>query len=168
MKRIALLVLLAACSKGSTPAQLVDVKRGDLVIGVEVEGELEAVDSTDVKPPALPGVWNYKVANLGNEGADVKAGDLAVAFDPSEQMRELEGRQNEAEAAKKKLDKKRDDAALARRNEELTIAQAEAALRKSSLKTKSAPDLVASVDQKVIELDEQLAKLQLEQTKAKA
>ena len=168
MKRLALLVLLAACSKGSTAAQLVDVKRADLVIGVEVEGELEAVDSTDVKPPSLPGVWNYKVANLGNEGADVKPGELTVAFDPSEQMRELEGRQNEAEAAKKKLDKKRDDAALARRNEELEIAQAEANLRKSSLKTKTSPDLVASVDQKVIELDEQLATLQLEQTKAKA
>jgi HlyD family secretion protein len=168
MKRIVLFALVTACTKGSTPAQLVDVKRGDLVIGVEVEGELEAVDSTDVKPPALPGVWNYKVANLGNEGADVKPGELTVAFDPSEQVRELEERQNEAEAAKKKLDKKRDDAALARRNEELEIAQSEANLRKSSLKTKSAPDLVASVDQKVIELDEQLAKLQLEQTKAKA
>jgi HlyD family secretion protein len=168
MKRLLALLVLAACSKGATSTQLVDVKRADLVLGVEVEGELEAVDSTDVKPPALPGVWNYKVANLGNEGADVKPGELTVAFDPSEQMRELEGRQNEAEAAKKKLDKKRDDAALARRNEELEIAQSEANLRKSSLKTNSSPDLVASVDQKVILLDEQLAKLQLEQTKAKA
>jgi HlyD family secretion protein len=168
VKRLLALVVLAACSKGSTPAQLVDVKRADLVLGVEVEGELEAVDSTDIKPPALPGVWNYKVANLGNEGADVKPGELTVAFDPSEQMRELEGRQNEAEAAKKKLDKKRDDAALARRNEELEIAQSEANLRKSSLKTNTSPDLVASVDQKVILFDEQLAKLQLEQTKAKA
>jgi multidrug resistance efflux pump len=168
MKRLLALVVLAACSKGSTPAQLVDVKRADLVLGVEVEGELEAVDSTDIKPPALPGVWNYKVANLGNEGADVKPGEITVAFDPSEQMRELEGRQNEAEAAKKKLDKKRDDAALARRNEELEIAQSEANLRKASLKTNNSPDLVASVDQKVILLDEQLAKLQLEQTKAKA
>jgi HlyD family secretion protein len=168
MKRALWLIALAACSKGAKPSQLVEVKRADLVIGVEVEGELEAVDSTDIKPPALPGVWNYKVANLGTEGADVKAGEMTVAFDPSEQMRELEERQNEAEAAKKKLDKKVDDAALARRNEELDIAQNEANLRKASLKTTSSPDLVASVDQKTLELDEQLAKLTLEQTKAKA
>jgi multidrug efflux pump subunit AcrA (membrane-fusion protein) len=76
--------------------------------------------------------------------------------------------QNEAEAAKKKLDTKRDQATLARRDEQLAIAQAEAALRKAALKTTADKDLVASVEQKVLELDEQLAKLALDQQKTKA
>ncbi|HSD86199.1 MAG TPA: HlyD family efflux transporter periplasmic adaptor subunit [Kofleriaceae bacterium] len=162
------LVLAVACNRAPSQVSLVDVRRADLVLSVEVNGELEAVDSTDIKPPSLPNVWNYKIANLATEGADLKQGELAAAFDPSELMRELETLQNDAEAAKKKLDKKRDDAALARRNEELEIAQAEAKVRKASLKTTSSPDLVASVEQKVVELDEQLAKLELQETKAKA
>src|SRR5512139_2773854 len=100
------LVLAVACNRAPTQVSLVDVKRADLVLSVEVNGELEAVDSTDIKPPSLPNVWNYKISNLANEGDDLKQGELAAAFDPSELMRELETLQNDAEAAKKKLDKK--------------------------------------------------------------
>jgi hypothetical protein len=46
MKWLALLVMLAACATSANEKSLVDVKRDDLVIGVEVTGELEAVDST--------------------------------------------------------------------------------------------------------------------------
>jgi hypothetical protein len=168
VKRAALLVALIACTREHGELSLVDVKNADLVIGVEVTGELAAVDSLDVKPPALYDTWDFKIANLAPEGVEVKPGDPVVAFDPSEQMRTLESLQNDAEAAKKKLDKKRDDAALARRDEQLAIAQAEAALRKASLKTSGEKDLVATVDQKTLELEEQIAKLALEQAKNKA
>jgi multidrug efflux pump subunit AcrA (membrane-fusion protein) len=165
---LALTVGLAACAREHGELSLVDVKKADLVIGVEVNGELAAVDSLDIKPPALYDTWDFKIAELANEGAEVKEGDPIVGFDPSEQMRTLESLQNDADAAKKKLDKKRDDAALARRDEQLAIAQAEAALRKASLKTTAEKDLVASVDQKVLELEQQLAKLALDQARNKA
>ena len=168
MKRAWLALVLAACTRTASPTETVEVKRADLVISVEVTGELEAVDSTDVVPPTVAGVWNYKIASLADEGVDVKEGEPVVAFDPSELMRQLETLQNDLEAAKKKLDKKRDDAALARRNEELEVAEAEANVRKASLKTTGAADLVASVQQKVLEYDEQLAKLKLDETKGKA
>ena len=124
---------LGACSRNHAELSLVDVKRADLVIGVEVNGELAAVDSLDIKPPPLYDTWDFKIANLAPEGSEVKQGEPVVAFDPSEQMRNLESLQNDADAAKKKLDKKRDDAALARRNEELEIAEAEAGVRKALL-----------------------------------
>lgn len=168
MKRLLFAVALVACNREHGELALVDVKKADLVIGVEVTGELAAVDSLDVKPPALYDTWDFKIANLAPEGIEVKPGDPVVAFDPSEQMRTLESLQNDAEAAKKKLDKKRDDAALARRDEQLAIAQAEAALRKASLKTTGEKDLMATVDQKTLELEEQLAKLALDQAKNKA
>jgi HlyD family secretion protein len=163
-----LAVVLAGCTHGKAELQFVSVKQDDLVIGVEVSGELEAVDSLDVKPPALPNVWDFKIASLATEGADLKAGDPVVAFDTSSLTHELETMQNEADAAQKKLDKKRNDAALARRDEELKIAEAEAALRKASLKTNVATELVASVEQHVVELDEQAAKLELERAKHRA
>lgn len=161
------LALLAGCTKPASELQLVDIKRGELVIGVVVTGELEAVDSTDIKPPPLE-IWNYKIASLAEDGAEVTEGDPLVEFDASELMRELETMQNEVEAAKKKLEKKRDDAALARREEELQIAQAEANLRKASLKTATPSDLVASVDLKVAQLDEQSAKLAFDLARNKA
>jgi HlyD family secretion protein len=168
VKRAWLALLLAACARSSAPTDTVEVKRADLVISVEVTGELEAVDSTDVNPPTVAGVWNYKIASLADEGVDVKEGEPIVAFDPSELMRQLETLQNDLEAAKKKLDKKREDAALARRNEELEVAEAEANVRKATLKTTGAADLVASVEQKVVEYEEQLAKVKLDETKGKA
>jgi HlyD family secretion protein len=150
------------CSQRGGAPPLADVKRDELVIGVEVTGVLEAVDSTDVKPPPLPGVWNFKIANLAAEGQEVKPGEPVIAFDASEQIRELENMQNEAEAAQKKLDKKRDDAQLAQRNDELELAGAEAGLRKAGLKTDAPADLVASVEQRQIQLDHQAARLTLE------
>src|SRR5207253_7018360 len=114
--------------------QLADVHRDDLVIGVEVIGELEAVDSTDIKPPPLGHVWEFKIANLAPEGKDVKEGEPVIGFDPSDHVHELEDMQNEADSAQKKLEKKRDDAALARRDDELKVAEAEAGLRKAKLK----------------------------------
>jgi multidrug resistance efflux pump len=161
------LAALAACGRGAGDLQLVDLRRGDLVIGVVVTGELEAVDSTDIKPPPLQ-IWNFKIASMAEDGAEVALGDPVVGFDASEQAHELENVQNEALAAQKKLDKKRVDAALARREEELAIAGAEAALRKATLKTDTPVDLVASVDLRALQLDERAAQIALELAKDRA
>jgi len=150
------------CGRRAGEPPLVEVKRAALVVGVEVTGVLEAVDSTDVKPPPLPGVWNFKIANLAPEGKEVAPGEPVIGFDASDQVRQLEDMQNEAEAARKKLAKKRDDAQLARRDDELKIAEAEASAHKAALKTDAPEDLVASVEQRQVRLDEQAAKLALE------
>jgi HlyD family secretion protein len=166
MRRVlALAVLGLGCGHQAGEPPLAEVRRDELVVGVEVTGVLQAVDSTDIKPPPLPNVWNFKIANLAPEGQEVKAGDPVIGFDASDQIRELENMQNEAEAARKKLDKKRDDAQLARRNDELATSEAEANLRKATLKTDAPADLVASVQQQEVQLDEQAAKLRLEAAK---
>ncbi|MBV8761080.1 MAG: HlyD family efflux transporter periplasmic adaptor subunit [Deltaproteobacteria bacterium] len=167
MKRLALLLLFFGCAHPGD-VSTVEVRKDDLVIGVEVIGELEAVDSTDIKPPPIPDMWDFKIAQMAAEGDEVKPGDPVIGFDGSEQMRELENMMNEADAAQKKLDKKRDDAALARRDDELKIAEAEAALRKASLKTGQPDDLVASIQAKETALDEQSAKLALDAAKQHA
>jgi len=171
MMRGALAPLLAmlglACGHRSGELQLVEIKRGDLVIGVVVTGELKAVDSTDIKPPAVD-MWNFKISSLAPDGVEVKQGQPVAGFDTSEQARELETFMNEVEAAKKKLEKKRDDAALARREEELALANAEAALRKATLKVNTPDELVATVERKAMQLDERGAQLSLELTRNKA
>ncbi len=153
---------IGACGGAAGEPALAEVKRDALVVGVEVTGVLAAVDSSDIKPPPLPGVWNFKVASLAAEGQEVKPGDPVVGFDASDQIRELETMQNEAAAAQTKLAQKRDDAQLTRRDEELKVAEAEAALRKATLKTDAPPDLVAAVPQRELQFDEQAAGLALD------
>lgn len=167
MRAAWLFFALVACSKKASELQLVEIKKADLVIGVSVGGALQAVDSTDIKPPSVE-IWNFKISNLAPDGIDVKQGHPVVEFDTSELARELETYLNEVEAARKKLDKKRDDMALARREEELSVANAEAALRKASLKSQQPDDLVASVQLKALQLDQRAAELALELTKTKA
>jgi HlyD family secretion protein len=168
MKWLALIALVAACATSPNEKSLVDVKRDDLVIGVEVTGELEAVDSTTLKPPSVSDMWDFKIAMLAPEGSDVKAGDPVVGFDDTELQRKLEDMQNEAAAAQKNLEKTRNDAALARKDDELKVAEAEAALRKASLKAAAPSDLVASIQQKQLALEEQSAKLALDAAKHEA
>lgn len=159
---------IGACGGAAGEPALAEVKRDALVVGVEVTGVLAAVDSTDVKPPPLPGVWNFKIASLAAEGQEVKSGDPVVGFDASDQIRELENMQNEAAAAQTKLTQKRDEAQLTRRDEELKVAESEAALRKATLKTDAPPDLVAAVPQRELQFDEQSARLALDAAKQHA
>ncbi len=159
---LAFAMLASACGgQRAEELQLVDVRRADLVIGVEVSGELAAVDSTDIKPPSVDS-WNFKISKLAPEGTQVGAGDVVVGFDTSEQMRELETVANEAEAASKQVEKKQKDIVLQQREDELAIANAEAALRKAKLKAQTPDDLVASVDLQALKLDERASEIALE------
>lgn len=167
--RAALLAgMLLACGKHASQLQFVDVKRDDLVIGVDVEGELAATDSTDIHPPQIPDVWDFKIAMMANEGDNVKAGQPVVGFDPSNLMRDLENMRNEADAAQKKLDKKRDDVALTRRDDELKILEAESALKKAKLRAEGSSDLIATAELQQLKLDAENAQLVLDGAKFKA
>jgi len=161
------IALLAACGQHVEELQLVEIKRADLVIGVAVEGELEAIDSTDIKPPNVDR-WDFKVSFLADDGADIKAGEPLVAFDTSELERELETERNTVDGEQQKLENKVVSASLARREEALAIATAEAALRKATLKTTTPVELVASLDLEVAKLDEESAKIALQLATNKA
>lgn len=161
-------VALAGCARAAAETQLVDVQRDDLVIGVDITGELAAVDSTDIKLPDMPEVWDLKIASMAPESSDVKAGDPVVAFDPSNLVRQLETMQNDADTARKKLDKKHADATLARRDAELAVTQAEADLQKKQLEADTPKDLVGFIEAKTAAIDAEAAKLALARAKDKA
>jgi hypothetical protein len=160
--------VLGACAGAPSGGDVVAVTRGDLVITVEVTGELEAVDSTDVMPPPIPEMWEFKIARLADEGAELKPGEPVVAFDSSTLEQELDSLRNEADAAAKKLAKRRIDAALARKDEALRIEEAEAALRKAALKAEAAVGDTAAIDLKLLVADRQLAEMALERARNRA
>jgi hypothetical protein len=69
--------------------EVVEVTRQDLVLTVEVEGTLRAVDDYLLGPPGVSEIWNYQIAFLAPEGEDVPAGAPVLSFDVSELEKRL-------------------------------------------------------------------------------
>ncbi len=120
------------------------VQRGDLVLAVEAVGVLEAVESSDLGPPAIGDLWDFKISFLAPEGAEVKAGQAVVAFDTSQLDRALAEEKNRAEQAAQELAKRTADLDLERLDLELRLAEAEARRRKARLKAEVPADLAAN------------------------
>ncbi len=176
-RRAAGAVLLAAAggaalwwaSAGGGPADpgWVRVERGELVPKVEVTGTLKAVDSSVVSPPSIPDVWDLKISFMAPEGKLVKAGEPVLGFDTSDLERRLEEKLAESEAAKKKIDKKRGDIELRRKDDALRLGEAEARRGKAVLKTDVPPDLAASSDLHKSKLDLEEAEREIAYLRAK-
>ena len=159
------LLIVAACARDAATTW-VTVEKGDLVIGVDVTGAMKAVDSTPIKPPPIGDHWEFKIAEMAPEGAEVKKGDPIVTFDASEMMRELQEMQNEAEAAARALEKQRGDGQMSHKDQGLAIAEAKAALDKAALKADQPGDLTAVLEIKLAALDHQLAGVDHERARA--
>lgn len=148
---------LLACSSEAEQARWATVERGVLVVDVDVSGTLRAVDSVPIGPPAIPGVWNYKIAMMAPEGEEVAQGQPILAFDTSELERRLESKQSERDSAAEQLALKRSSAKVAEQDARLAEAEAEAARHKAELKAEAPPDLTAVVELEKARLDLELA-----------
>jgi len=168
-RAVALALLAAqACASPAGMAALpvlVDVQRGELVLAVEVTGELEAIDSSDVKPPALRETSNFKLSWLAADGSDVKQGDPLAKLEPDELTRSLEAARSDLAEAEQRLARRREEVAHARRDDALRLLEAEAAVKKAALRLQLPDDLVASIELRSQRLDSELAQLALAQAR---
>jgi hypothetical protein len=110
-----------------------------------------------IGPPAIPGVWTYKIAMMAPEGEEVAQGQPILMFDTTELQRRLEGKQNERDSAAEQLEMKQSTAKVAEQDAKLAIAEAEAARHKAELKAEAPPDLTAVVEVEKAKLDLELA-----------
>jgi HlyD family secretion protein len=145
----------------------VRVTKGDLVRGVEVAGTLASAEGGSFGPPQLNDVWDFKISMMAPEGSEVTAGRPILGFDTSELQRKLDEKSAEAESARKEIEKRRADLRLRREDERLKLAEAEAQLRKTTLKLETPSDIVGITERKQVELDNSLAKRQVKDTKQK-
>ena len=79
--------LLLSCVKDDKVNEVAigKVSSGTLFLEVYEEGEIEAVNSTNITAPNIS--WRYgnlKITNMVKDGKEVKKGDTLVVFDPSE------------------------------------------------------------------------------------
>lgn len=162
---IATALACAACARTGGEPPLADVTRGDLVITVQVTGALRAVDATPVRSPVLSGAPLLKLAWVIAEGSEVAPGDRLVELDMTDRETNLESARSDAEQADKRLERKRQEFALARREAQLRLLQAESETRKAALKTDVASELVTAIERKERQLDRELADRRLDQTR---
>ena len=164
---IALLALAAGCAVSPPDTEWTLVRRGDLVLGVDVTGTLKSADTALLGPPGVQHLWNFNITFLAPEGSDVEIGDKVLAFDAQELTQRLAKKKNEADSSAKELEKKLTSTAMARRDEELRLAEAEAAVRRAAMQTSTSPDLGASLVMQTAQLDLELAEAGLEAERAK-
>jgi len=138
------------------------VKRGEFTVEVSIGGNLEAIDSSPVGPPAIGGIYNFKVSMLAPEGVEIEKGAPVVAFDTTELLQKLRARQAEVKSSAKQIEKKEIDILKTLRDEELQRAEAEARLRRARLKTSAPSNLVSGIETHQTELELQRAELELE------
>ncbi len=171
MKRglIVAALILAALSAGwvvqnrflmAREGEWVEVEKGDLVLGIEVTGALEAVDSNRLGPPMIRDMWRFRISMMAPEGSEVKKGQPVLAFDPSQLQKTLEMKTAERDSARKQIEKARADLAIRKEQEELALAQAEAAMKKAALKLEAPLEVQKGGlnERKQIQLEHDLAR----------
>lgn len=153
---------LFSIARPGTDAEWARVERTDLTLGVEVAGTLRAVDTSQLGPPPIPDIWDFKISFLAPEGKNVKKGEPVVRFDTADLERRLMEMSAGRDSARKKLEQRQSDNVLRRRQEELRRAEVEARLRKASLKAESPIELSAEIELQRARLDLHLAQQELE------
>ena len=144
--------LLARRSPAASVGTPLPVKRGDLVLGVEVEGELVAVHSKEIGVPAVTET-EFKIAFLAPEGATVRKGEPILRFDTDTLERLLTEKRAELDEATKKVEQKEIDLRLKRLDLEQRAAVARAELTKAELKADAPEVAVPVIELKVAQLD---------------
>lgn len=137
------------------------VERRDLVLGVELEGEIEATEATFLSPPSIPHQRQFRIAFLAPEGSRVAAGQAVLAFDTTELEARLQERTAARDSAAAEMEKRTTDLAKRRSEAELQLAEARARLRRTELELEVPENLVAEKDLAVLRIDRDLAEREI-------
>ena len=148
---LAVASVLLRSPKASLP-EPVKVRRDDLVLSVDLEGELKAVRAVEVSPPVASDI-ELKISFLATEGASVKKGSPVVGFDTDQLRRLLDEKKAELQEAEKRLEQKSVDISMKRLDLDLRSAQGEAELGRARLKADVPPEVQMRLDAEKASLD---------------
>lgn len=137
------------------------VKQSDLQLEVNTTGELRSTRMASATAPPVAGD-TLQIIQLAKTATFLKAGDLVVAFDPSEQEYKLEQSRSDFEQAQEEIIKAQDDAAVQTAQDQTALLKARFAVRQAELDVSKA-DILSSIDAKKNQLTLQEAKRALAQ-----
>ncbi len=163
------LVSTAACSsfsnflgfrKPHADVPAVRVEKRPVEAKILTLGELRpARMATIVAPPVAGGA--LQIVRLAKTGAYVKQGDVVVEFDPGEQEYNLEQSKSQLEEAEQQIRKMKADQAVRVAREQVSLLQAQFAVKRAELKAKG-NDLISGIEARknVISMEESRRKLE--------
>ena len=143
----------------------VEVKKADLVLTVEVEGELAAVRSKEIGVPPVAEV-DLKIAFLAPEGQAVTKGDSILRLDTEMVERQLAEKRAELEEAQKKVEQKEIDLRMKLLDLEQQSAQTSADLGRARLKVDVPPEVQQRIELEKALLDKRGRERDLENLEA--
>lgn len=171
MSRVRLIAIVAGLLGGcaaEAPIEWTTAERQDLVVEVDISGQLRSRDAAGITPPGVPGMWNYKISMLAPEGEAIEEGAPIVAFDTTELGRRLTEKTAERDSSEKELEKQRSATKLNAHNNTLAGAEAKAGLRKAEIKADAPAEITASIEVDKARLDLELAQLNVAHVERKA
>lgn len=133
MKRVAALLALTLAFHAAPAATL------------RIDGEVYAQRTASLMPPSIDRLWNFTITQLAPDGAPVKRGDVVLAFDSSEVVRQLMEKQSLLKEKQSQLDKLLLELAERERSERLGTAQARSEREKAQRKTALPAGLIAGI-----------------------
>ena len=158
---------LTACSSrdglqaASRDIPVARVKQVDFQLQVDTTGELRTTRTAPAVAPPVAG-GTLQIVHLLKTGAPVKAGDIVVAFDPSEQEYKLAQSRSDFAQAQQEIVKARDDAAVQTAQDQTALLKAKFDVRQAELDVSKNP-ILSAIDGKKNLLTLQEAKRALAQ-----
>jgi len=153
--------VVAAARRTSVPANdgeipVGQVKRGDLDLKVEANGELRATHMVALTAPPVGG-GALEITRLSHTGLAVKKGDIVIEFDPSEQRYKLEQNRSELLQAEQEITKAKADAAVLAAQDKVALLKDRFDVRRAELDVQK-NELVSAIDGKKNQLALEQAK----------
>jgi len=138
----------------------VTVKKGNLRLDTYTTGQLHTPHSAMLVAPPISGT--LQIIHILPAGTAVKAGDVVVEFDPSEQEFNLAQSRSQVAEAEQQIVKARDQAAVKAAEDKVALLKAQFDVRRAELEV-SRNELVSDIDAKKNQLNLEEAKRKLEQ-----
>ena len=127
------MLLLTACNDDEQQHYL--VKKSDIAITVNANGELESSTSAIIAPPSVARMWQYQIKTMLAENTQVKKGQVVVSFDDKQVRDKLIDKQSSLERAKKQLENAQNKELI--KEQELTLSVAEMKMNYDKAKRKA-------------------------------
>ncbi len=121
------------------------VERGPVEIDVTTTGEFRAPHSSTLVAPQVPG--SLQIVNMLQTGVKVKAGDVVVEFDPSEQEYNYEQAESQLRQAEQDIIKAKADQQVTAAQDKVALLKAKFELRRAELEVQR-NELVSEIDAK--------------------
>lgn len=152
MPSLLLCLLVASCAQ-SQDTEWVVVAQDTLIVGVDLEGTLQATDSASIGPPGLQSMWEFIISDIVADGEVVEPGATLVSFDSNTLQEQLVAKENERDSLQVTLEKRQFEISLSVQDEALQLAEAEAAVRKAVIGAEQSEELAGSLIIQTAKLD---------------